>query len=285
MVVPDLPWAGLADLGVPLAPLGELAVAADRRGHAAGAATVEEHPWGQLLRSPAEPTVHDANCALVTSGEADVMQLLDDVDRAAAADGLRHRRVLVDAGDAVATEIVSAATQRWSDVEVSAELVMVAVAPPDRWVEDVDVTIVDDAGFMEFEREVIGRAPWIEEEPGFADQMLRRDARLVAAVDFFGVLSPDASAPVAGCHVYRSGDLAQIETVNVLEEARGRGLGRVIVQAALQEATRRGASGCFLVAEADDWVWRLYARLGFTTARQRIVVRTTSPNAARGPRS
>ena len=49
---------------------------------------------------------------------------------------------------------------------------------------------------------------------------------------------------------------------------RGRGLGRAIVQHALEEA-RRDHDVVFLDALADDWPRRLYAKLGFGAVDRR----------------
>lgn len=94
----------------------------------------------------------------------------------------------------------------------------------------------------------------------------RRSARPPHSADrrgsprFFAAL---VGADVAGCCELRELDgVAQIETVEVLEEFRGRGLGRAVVQAALDEA-RRSNEVVWLEALADDWPRELYAKLGF----------------------
>jgi RimJ/RimL family protein N-acetyltransferase len=68
---------------------------------------------------------------------------------------------------------------------------------------------------------------------------------------------------VAGwCELYFRDGVAQIEDVEVLEEFRGRGLGRAVVQHAVDTAWSQ-ADIVFLEALADDWPRELYARLGF----------------------
>ena len=52
-------------------------------------------PWGELLVCDDLPRVYDANLALVERWDGDAVSLAGEIERAAAAAGLRHRRVLV----------------------------------------------------------------------------------------------------------------------------------------------------------------------------------------------
>jgi ribosomal-protein-alanine N-acetyltransferase len=57
---------------------------------------------------------------------------------------------------------------------------------------------------------------------------------------------------------------ADIQTIAVVESARGRGLGRTLMNALLSEARSRGASEVFLEVRADNPAARgLYESLGF----------------------
>ena len=79
------------------------------------------------------------------------------------------------------------------------------------------------------------------------------------------------------CELRLRDGVAQIEDVEVLERFRGRGLGRAIVQHALDEG-RASADVVFLEALADDWPRELYARLGFV-AVDRSDLYTRLPHA------
>ncbi len=68
---------------------------------------------------------------------------------------------------------------------------------------------------------------------------------------------------VAYCDLYEADGVAQIEDVNTLLEARGRGYGRALVVQASAAAVAAGAELVFLDALADDWPRELYGRLGF----------------------
>ena len=73
----------------------------------------------------------------------------------------------------------------------------------------------------------------------------------------FATASP--SPPV---HLYFDGSVAQIESVSTLEQHRGRGYARAVVQV----ASSRPGSRHVLVANLDDWPQVLYRKLGFDDA-------------------
>ncbi len=79
-----------------------------------------------------------------------------------------------------------------------------------------------------------------------------------AIVGYAGLLAPEGSG---------QGD---IQTIAVAEAARGRGIGRALMDALLAEAARRGAGEVFLEVRAgNEPAQHLYATLGF----ERIAVR------------
>ena len=74
----------------------------------------------------------------------------------------------------------------------------------------------------------------------------------------------------AYCELRSDGATAQIEDVKMLDAFRGRGLGRAVVQHALDEA-RCDGDLVFLEALADDWPRELYAKLGFEVVDRRAL--------------
>jgi predicted GNAT family acetyltransferase len=70
---------------------------------------------------------------------------------------------------------------------------------------------------------------------------------------------------VAHAELYSHDGVGQIEDVVTLEPYRGRGLARALVLRAGAESRAVGNDLTFLVADADDWPYRLYERLGFET--------------------
>lgn len=67
-----------------------------------------------------------------------------------------------------------------------------------------------------------------------------------------------------------AGDEAEILTLAVAPEARGKGLGRALLNAAIVEAQRRGAGAIFLEVGTDNpAALALYAGLGFANVGSR----------------
>lgn len=76
---------------------------------------------------------------------------------------------------------------------------------------------------------------------------------------WFRVILEDALVP--------RGRVAYVEALAVAEDARGRGIGTALLEAAIDEATRRGASAVVLeVVDTNPAARRLYERLGFERA-------------------
>ena len=78
----------------------------------------------------------------------------------------------------------------------------------------------------------------------------------------------------AFCVLFQGDGLGQIDEITTLERWRGRGLGRAVVEAALQAALADGDE-VFLVADDGDWPKEWYARLGFEPIGRRYeLIRT-----------
>ncbi|GMA28177.1 ribosomal protein S18-alanine N-acetyltransferase [Arenivirga flava] len=81
----------------------------------------------------------------------------------------------------------------------------------------------------------------------------------LAAVD-----EADALLGYAGAALPVGGDFGEIQTIGVDEAARGRGLGRTLMEALLARARERGVPRMLLEVRADNPVAQsLYASLGF----------------------
>lgn len=95
------------------------------------------------------------------------------------------------------------------------------------------------------------------------DEMVRFRRLLEERIDarFF---VEEADGQRAGmCELYTLEGVAQVESVDTLEEFRGRGSARAVVLAAVDEARARGCDLIFIQADVDDWPQELYRKLGF----------------------
>jgi ribosomal-protein-alanine acetyltransferase len=92
-------------------------------------------------------------------------------------------------------------------------------------------------------------------------------AELSHSASYYVVARPDGDDAIvgyAGLRAGNSGGDADIQTVAVAPEHRGKGLGRLLVEALLSEARQRLASSVFLEVRADNDAARgLYTSLGF----------------------
>lgn len=102
--------------------------------------------------------------------------------------------------------------------------------------------------------------PW--SDTTFRGLLRRQSATLLVA--------ERAGEVVGYAALWFAADEAELGDLAVLPEARGRGLGRRLLDAALAEAMRRGAKKVYLeVRESNAAARRLYERAGFTTAAVR----------------
>ena len=77
-----------------------------------------------------------------------------------------------------------------------------------------------------------------------------------------GFVAEDGGELIGAVAGYSWGGICELRQVWVAETARGRGLGRALMEAALAEAARRGCAYVFL-ASFDFQAPLFYARLGF----------------------
>jgi RimJ/RimL family protein N-acetyltransferase len=104
--------------------------------------------------------------------------------------------------------------------------------------------------------------------PELAGALHETKRRVVAAVPTRFFATSVAGEVAAYCELRSDGRTAQIEDVNTLPAFRGRGLGRAVVQRALDEALGTNEV-VFIEALADDWPKELYARMGFEMLTER----------------
>jgi ribosomal protein S18 acetylase RimI-like enzyme len=215
--------------------------------------------YGTAVLGDAIPDVYDHNYVSVEEPHVGAAELAADADEALA--DRRHRRVIVaDGPPGLAVDFAE------RGYVLSTHLVLAHMRDLDRRVDTRAVRELPLDDLLPARTEATLREPWGDES--LAHQLNEAKRRIGRAVPtrFYGAV---VDGDVAGWCELRTGDgIAQIEDVEVLEEFRGRGLGRALVQHALDEG-RRSGDLVFLEALADDWPRELYARLGFTAVDRR----------------
>jgi RimJ/RimL family protein N-acetyltransferase len=218
-------------------------------------------PTGTAIVTDSVPDVYDANYLSVETAAADAGDLAADAETGL--ETSHHRRVIVEDGSpGLAEDFAQLGFDRVT------HLVLAHTSAPDRRVDASAVRPIDLDDLIALRTEATLREPW-----GDADLAAQLNAakRLVAAAVPTRFFAAEVDGAIAGwCELREQDGVAQIEDVEVLEEFRGRGLGRAIVQDALDEGLRSGDL-VYLEALADDWPRELYAKLGFTVVGRRDV--------------
>ena len=214
---------------------------------------------GTAFLSDSIPQVYDHNYLSVEDPAVDAAALAADAAEALA--DRAHRRVVVEsATPGLAADFASLG------YVLSTHLVLQHRREPDRRVDTTAVREVELDAVLPARVEATLREQWGDAE--IARQLNDAKRHIGAAVPtrWFAALLGDQ---VAGwCELRVADGVAQIEDVEVLVEFRGVGLGRALVQHALEEG-RRVADVVFLEALADDWPRELYAKLGFVSVGRR----------------
>jgi ribosomal protein S18 acetylase RimI-like enzyme len=111
-----------------------------------------------------------------------------------------------------------------------------------------------------------------------ADQFLLRDRLFGAAAGDRWFVVRDGGQVVSFCRLLADEDTAQVEDVGTLPRARGRGMARAVILAAVRAARADGYRLVWLGANADDWPRRLYVRLGFELVGGEVGLYLSPPN-------
>jgi ribosomal protein S18 acetylase RimI-like enzyme len=238
-------------------------------------------PYGTALLSPALPAWYEGNHVRVERRPAGwtADAIFHDARQRLADAGLAHRRLIVVDRELHEPLAALAAADAW---DVTWLVAMVLRGRADRPPPSVAVEQLDAETYALFRRRQLAAHDWAR-EPGVLDQILAADAREHATgrVRRFGVHDTDGT--LAGmATLQRFGGAGEVDNVEVLEERRGRGLGRAVVAAVADAARAASCEPVFLVVDADDPVpMKLYEQLGFETV-DRMLELTLRPAAATG---
>jgi GNAT superfamily N-acetyltransferase len=226
------------------------------------------------------PSVHHLNAVIL---DAPLPAFVDAAAIARIADAwlghLAHRYVVVDdgaAGERIAPELRRAG---WS---VQRTVFMCLRRAADRAARSgvARQATADEIRAVELR---MGREEW-----PFGDDSL--PARLVAGMDALRAgtrsncfVAGENGELSAACTLFLErarGGIAMLDNVGTLTASRRRGLGRAVIQAAVDAARASGCSPILVAADADDWPRELYARIGFEALG--IQVALTLPAAQSG---
>ncbi len=215
---------------------------------------VEPFEFGLGFFRDDRPTIWDFNFLRIERGEPTVPALVAAANELMG--GLDHRRVVVDDADLAARLEPAFPEHGWT---VGRHLVMEHRRPPQPRADPAEAREMSSAEAAELWAELSRRR-------GFS---IDKHTILEAAVSTRYFAGFTGGAPASCCELYSSGGTGQVEDVVTLEEHRGRGLASAAILAALDASLADGNTLTFLVADADDWPYLLYERLGFETTGRR----------------
>jgi GNAT superfamily N-acetyltransferase len=181
-----------------------------------------------------------------------------DSDRVLGEHGFAHRQVEIE-DEGNGPRLAAAFLELGWSVQPLIRMVRVREPEPR---PPVDVAETDFATARPVIEATLRAQPYADSEEVVRQLTEWRDVleREVGARFFLGLADGE---PAAVCEAYVLGGVGQVEDVNTLESARGRGLASAVVLAAAGWTAARGADVVYLVAADDDWPKELYARLGF----------------------
>lgn len=224
--------------------------------HRRSSELVERHDWGELIVNPSTDELWGRNFLSVEDSDLGADALASLAGELLAAQGISHRFV-VPADPAHGAQLEAG----FSDLgwEVQRSVYMVRRRPSERQTEQaVEVPPQTIASV----RRAVGEA-----DPDFTreaiEQRFIRDRRLAQVGNGRCFAAPAEGEPDAACVLYELDGVGQVETVETAPAMRGRGLASAVVLAAVDASRRAGHELTFIVADAEDWPWQLYARLGF----------------------
>jgi N-acetylglutamate synthase-like GNAT family acetyltransferase len=220
-------------------------------------------PWryGTALFNDDFPGRWDSNFLRIerSVGETTPAELAGDADRILT--DLRHREFVVeddDVGARLAAGFVDIGYE--ADRLAFMELVRDADhSPPPLAVEEVELDVVRP---VIVETNLVGHGGMSRDSA----EMLANFRRVLVAQMGARFFVTRLDGQIAGyCELYQRDRVAQIEDVNTRQGFRGRGAARAFITGAVGAARASGAELIFLIADADDWPRRFYAKLGFDT--------------------
>ena len=219
---------------------------------------VEEFEWGRLIHNPGTPDLFSGNYLDLRSTDLDVETLAAIADEVQSPlEGIKHRDIVP--ADPAHGERLAPGFEALEGWDVVRTVYMVLTREPDR--EVGLAREVERAAVLSVRRAVADDDPEIIQEA--VEQRFVHDDRLGRAGNGRWFAAPPDGPPGASCVLYGRDGIGQVETVGTIPESRGEGLASAVVVGAAEASRERGDELTFIVADPDDWPWRLYERLGF----------------------
>ncbi len=217
---------------------------------------VERHDWGRLIVNPPTRALWTDSFLEVEAADLGAAELAALADESLGAHGIEHR-LIVSVNPSHGKRLTPAFRELgW---EVWRSLYMALKGSSER--EAPAAVEVSRAEADPVRRAVAEADP--DFTPEAIDQSAIRDARLDRAGNGRWFAAPAEGPRGAACVLYEQESIGQVEFVGTRPELRGRGLASAVVLAAAETSRQAGHELTFIVADADDWPWKLYERLGF----------------------
>jgi GNAT superfamily N-acetyltransferase len=236
---------------------------------------VVEADWGRVILSPAIPQVWVANMLVLEAEGMSASEVAALADEELGGRGLEHRYVLV-AGEEDGRRLATEATAGLPGWEVErAEYMEHVVGTGDGRGSPAVAreSGIDAVAALRHELAREGLEGVADDPDAVAEELVERSRRLGTVAGDRWFAAPDEGAPASACCLLRRDGIGQIEDVGTLLSARGRGLARASVLAALTASRDAGDELTFLAADAADWPRLFYARLGFDLVGEVTVLR------------
>ena len=218
-------------------------------------------PGGVAYLDRGFPKRYDSNFLSVRDARGATAQRLSaEADRILGGAGLEHRKI--ELSDPAAPDVLA---MGFADLGYAIEntVVMVLGRIADR---SRDPEAVEDHGFDDeirhLQTEITRREKWAVDEE-VVTMLVDHHGKLANTIGARFFAARVDGRLVGSCELYLDGDEAQIESVDTLEEYRGRGLASAFVLRAAAEARAAGATWIHLYADRNDWPKEWYSRLGF----------------------